>query len=82
MHFQYKVGRWIYYPVTLYYKSLLLESDCRCCKVLYNWNNEIDKKEIEGNNKDEAALMCLTVNLDEAGDQRITIERFLEISTA
>lgn len=42
----------------------------------------MDKKEIEGNNNDEPALMCLTVNLDEAGDQRITIECFLEISTA
>ena len=59
-----------------------MESDYRCYKVHCNWNNEIDKEKIEGNNNDEFALMCLTVNLDEAGDQRIIIECFLEISTA
>lgn len=74
--------RWICYcMIVFYYKSLLLESDCRC-KIHCNWNNEIDKNEIEGNNNDEVALMCLTDNLEEAGDQRIIIECFFEISMA
>lgn len=74
--------RWIcYYMIVFYYKSLLLESDCPR-KIHCNWNNEIDKNEIEGNNNDEVALMCLTDNVDEAGDQRIIIECFIEISMA
>ena len=67
--------------IVFYYKSLLLKSDCRC-KIHCNRNNEIDKNEIEGNNNDEVALMCLADNLDEAGDQRKIIECFFEISMA
>lgn len=52
--------------IVFYYKSLLLESDCPR-KIHCNWNNEIDKNEIEGNNNDEVALMCLTDNVDEVG---------------